>query len=86
MPVLPDTPGMGMIAGSAACLTDCVRRAVSFGVPLEDALRAATANPAKSVGLYGEVGSLSEGKRADLLVLDKGLNLKAVVLGGRRIK
>ncbi len=76
----------GTIAGSAACLTDCVRRAVSFGVPLEDALRAATANPAKSVGLYGEVGSLSEGKRADLLVLDKGLNLKAVVLGGQRIK
>ena len=76
----------GTIAGSATCLTDCLRRAVSFGVPLEDALRAATANPAKSVGLYEELGSLSGGKRADLLVLDKGLNLKAAVIGGRRIK
>ena len=75
----------GTIAGSATPLSECMKRAVSFGVPLETALRAATANPAKSVGLYEEIGSLSEGKRADVVLLDKGLNIKAVVIGGKRI-
>ena len=73
------------IAGSATPLSECMKRAVSFGVPLEAALRAATANPAKSVGLYEEIGSLSEGKRAEVVLLDKGLNIKAVVIGGKRI-
>ena len=40
----------GTIAGSATCLAECFRRAVSFGVPLDAALRAATINPAQAVG------------------------------------
>ena len=61
----------GTIAGSATCLAECFRRAVSFGVPLDAALRAATINPAQAVGLFDELGSITAGKRADILVLDE---------------
>lgn len=73
----------GTIAGSATNVADCVRRAVSFGVKLETAVKAATINPAKSADLYDTVGSLAVGKQADVVVLDKDLNLKLVVLAGK---
>ena len=72
----------GTIAGSATNIADCMRRAVSFGVKLETALKAATINPAKSADLFDKVGSLTVGKQADIVVLDKDLNLKLVVLAG----
>ncbi len=72
----------GTIAGSATCLADCLRRCVSFGVPVEEAITAATLNPAKAVEIDGEIGSIEQGKRADFLITDAELNQKAVVLGG----
>lgn len=69
----------GTIAGSATNLYDCMRTAVSFGISLEDAIAAATMNPAKSIGIYDEVGSLTPGKRADVLLVDKDLNLVRVI-------
>lgn len=72
----------GTIAGSATCLPECFRRAVKFGVPLEMALRAATANPAMSVGKYDEIGSITPGKRADIVVLDKDLQPTDIIMAG----
>ena len=69
----------GTIAGSATNLYDCMRTAVSFGISLEDAIAAATMNPAKSIGIYDKVGSLTPGKRADVLLVDKDLNLVRVI-------
>lgn len=65
----------GTIAGSVTNLFDCMRTAVSFGIPLEEAVAAATMNPAKSIGIYDKVGSISVGKRSDVLFLDKELRL-----------
>ncbi len=76
----------GTIAGSATCLALCVRRAVSFGVPIESVLKAATMNPAKAVHVYDEVGSIEVGKRADILVLDIGLNPEHIFIGGKKTK
>lgn len=73
----------GSLAGSVSVLSRCFRKAVEFGIPLESALKAATINPARSVGLEGEVGAIAVGKRADLLVLDRELTLKHVILGGQ---
>ena len=73
----------GTIAGSATVLAECVRRAVSFGVKLESAIKAATINPAKSADLYDVVGSLKEGKQADVVVLSKDLQPKLIVLAGK---
>ena len=69
----------GTIAGSVTNLYKCMQTAVSFGIPLEEAVAAATANPAKSIGIYDKVGSISVGKQADVLLLDKELNLKKVI-------
>lgn len=71
------------LAGSATPLFECMRRAVSFGIPLEDAVRAATANAAKSIGTLDESGTIEEGKRADFLICDSQLNLKQVYVDGK---
>jgi len=76
------TIGSNSLAGSVTSLADGMRRAVEFGVPLAKALKAATINPAKSVGLDSEIGSLTVGKRADILVLNKDLQLKHTIFGG----
>ena len=73
----------GTIAGSATCLAECFRRAVKFGVPLETALKAATINPAKAANLFDEVGSITVGKRADVLLLNKEtLQPETIIIGG----
>ena len=69
----------GTIAGSATNLYDCMRTAVAFGIPLGEAVAAASMNPAKSIGIYEKVGSLTPGKRADILLADKDLNLVKVI-------
>lgn len=72
----------GTIAGSATNLYECMQRAVSFGIPREDAIRAATYNPARQIGALAEVGSIENGKCADFVVCDAELNRKAVWLRG----
>ena len=72
----------GTLAGSVTDLMNCMRRAVSFGIPLADAVRAAAVNPAKAIGIYDRVGSLEVGKLANLVVLDADLKLKAVFQRG----
>ncbi len=75
----------GTIAGSVTNLMDCVRMAVQkMDIPLETAVYAASANPAKRIGIYDSCGSLSVGKRADFLLLDDKLELKVVYIGGER--
>lgn len=77
--------GTDTLAGSSSNLLDEVRNVVRFGLPLEDALTAVTLSPAKAAGLEGEIGSLSVGKRADLLLLDPDLRLDAVYVDGQQI-
>ena len=73
--LLPD----GTIAGSVTNLYDCLRKAVSYGIPLEEAIAAATMNPAKSIGIFEDTGSLTPGKRADVILTDQNLNLLQVI-------
>ena len=73
----------GSLAGGGGFLLDNVRSAVEFGVPLADAVRAASLTPARVIGADARIGSAAAGKRADLILVDGGLNLKAVVLRGR---
>ena len=78
---LPD----GTIAGSASCLYEGLRRAVSFGIPAEDAVRAATWNPACQIGVADQVGSIADGKLADFVVCDEKMNRIAVYMDGVKI-
>ena len=73
----------GALAGSVTNLADCMRTAITkMGIPLETAIACATKNPAISLGIYDERGSISVGKKADILLLDKNLTLKTVIKDG----
>lgn len=76
----------GALAGSATNLTDCMRTVVKeMGIPLETAVACATMNPARSLGVYDRYGSITEGKHANVVLLDKELELKLVIKDGKRI-
>ncbi len=71
----------GALAGSTSTLADCVRCAVSFGIPRSDAIKMATETPAQYLGL--PKGKIAVGYDADLLVVDNELNIKEVLLCDR---
>ena len=76
----------GTIAGSNTCLYDCMKRAVlEMNVPLESAVRAASENPAKSIGIDNDYGSLAAGRYGNVILADKELNIQAVYQKGTRI-
>lgn len=75
----------GTIAGSVTDLMSCMRTAVSFGIPLADAVRAAAVNPAQAIGVFDRVGSLDVDKQANVVVLDEDLELKAVFFNGKSV-
>lgn len=73
----------GALAGSVTNLADCMRTAVTkMEIPLETAIACATKNPAISLGVYEERGSISVGKKADIVLLDENLTLKKVIKNG----
>lgn len=73
----------GTIAGSATNLMDCLRSCVNFGIPLEVAVRAATENPAKSIGVFDEMGSVESGKRANIVLMNQNLEIIKVIMNGQ---
>lgn len=75
----------GSLAGSVTNLFDCMKNAVHFGIRLEDAVRAASYNPACALGVQDAVGSIAVGKHADFLVCDDELNREAVYLDGEKL-
>jgi N-acetylglucosamine-6-phosphate deacetylase len=84
---LASDPGTtGAIAGGTARLLDVLRRTVQHaGIPLPEAVTAATTTPARLVGLDAELGDVVPGLRADLLITDAGLVPHAVLRAGRWI-
>lgn len=75
----------GTIAGSATNLYDCMRTAVGMGIPAETAVRAATINPARAVGLDSECGVLLPGRRADIVIANRAFALREVIKSGRTV-
>ncbi len=72
----------GTIAGSATNLYDCMVNAIRFGVPADQAITAASYNPARCIGISDHCGSISAGKAADLLITDQDYTLKKVIKNG----
>ena len=78
--------GGHMLAGTTLTLREIIRNVSSWGIATkEQAIRMASEVPARSMGVYPELGSVSAGAAADLVVLDKKLALKAVFQDGRRL-
>jgi N-acetylglucosamine-6-phosphate deacetylase len=74
----------GTIAGSIAVLNQCVRNMVQeVGVPLPEAVKMATLNPARAMGFANLVGSIAIGKEANLAVIDEDINVYLTMVKGR---
>ncbi len=74
-----------VIAGSALTMIKGVKNLVSFGLPVGDAVKVATANPAQVMHFSGK-GALIPGYDADITVFDKYFNVLAVIIGGQMKK
>lgn len=73
----------GAIAGSVTNLMDCMKTAVkTMNIPLETAVACATINPAKSLGIDAEYGSIRVGKKAHIVLMDQELNVQQVIKDG----
>jgi N-acetylglucosamine-6-phosphate deacetylase len=68
----------GALSGSTVTLLECVKRASSFGIPREEALKMASATPAAMLGV--KKGRIAPGYDADILVVDDDLNVKEAIL------
>jgi len=70
-------------AGSVATMDRCVRNIVKLvGLSIQDALKMATLNPAKIIGVDKKKGSLTKGKDADMVILGKDVNVIMTIVGG----
>jgi N-acetylglucosamine-6-phosphate deacetylase len=65
----------GKLAGSTLTLDRALRNIVNLGIPLPDALRMLTLDPATLLGIEFKKGSLRTGADADILLLDESLNV-----------
>ena len=73
----------GTLNGNINSLFECVKRCVQrFGIPFEDAVKCASYNPAKRLGVEDRKGSIAEGKDADLVVIDDDFNIRFVIKNG----
>lgn len=73
----------GSIAGAVITMRDAVRQMLSLGVTPHEASRMASFNPARLIGIDRTCGTIEEGKRADIAVLDREGNVQLTLIGGR---
>lgn len=73
----------GSIAGSVITMLDAVRMMLSLGFSEPEVARMASLNPARLLGIARDVGSIEEGKRADLVALDKHGDVRMTFIGGQ---
>ena len=77
--------GTETIACSASNMWACLTNVISWGIPEEEAVRAATYNPAKAIGAADVVGSIETGKQAAFIVTTADYATKRVFIAGKEI-
>ena len=81
----------GTIAGAITNMFQGMKNCIAFGIPAEDAIRAATANPARAIRMADKIGMLKEGLRADFVVCNAPdgklaeLEVEQVYLAGKKL-
>lgn len=78
---LPD----GTLCGSTGNVMLGIKNLIGAGIPMEDAVKMASLNPARDMGRDGDLGSIAVGKLADFVVLGKDMEVKAVYVGGKKL-
>ena len=80
-------PDRSVFAGSVATADRLVRTMVkTAGVSIADAVQMMTSTPAMIIGVDKDRGSLVAGKRADIVIFDENINIKATIAGGRIVR
>ncbi|MBM6884150.1 N-acetylglucosamine-6-phosphate deacetylase [Bacteroides caecigallinarum] len=75
------------LAGSLATMDKLVKTMVNkAGIPLEDAVRMASETPARVIGVENTKGTLQKGKDADIVILDKDVNVRCVFSYGKIVE
>lgn len=75
----------GTIAGSVATMNRCVKIFwENTGAELPQIIEMVTKTPAQELALYEEIGSLESGKRADIVIFDEEVQVKATIIGGKK--
>ena len=85
--MIDDDPKInGNLTGSAVTLNVALRRLQEYtGLPLPEAIRWVSLNPAMTLGIEHETGSISVGKLADIAVLDEQCNARMTFVKGKRV-
>ncbi len=73
----------GTLAGSTLTLNKAVYNMINLvGISIKDAVRMATLNPAKAIGIDNRKGSIEIGKDADLIVFDENIDIYTAIVNG----
>ena len=76
----------GTIAGSVLKLNHAVRNVLAHtDLPVNVVFKMASLNPAAAIGVSDRIGSLDEGKDADIIIVDDDINVKRTIKKGRTI-
>ncbi len=75
---LPD----GTINGGTSTVLNCVKNLISYGILPESAFKMGSLTAARAAGISDVCGSISIGKRADLLIMDKDFNIEHTIIRG----
>ena len=76
----------GTLTGSVISVGHCVKNVIEYGIAPEEAMQAASENPAKAVGTFHDRGSITVGKCADLVLLNPNYTVSEVFIDGKKIK
>ena len=74
----------GTLCGSICTVMTCVKNMISLGIPMNEAVKMGSINPARDLGISDDYGSIREGKKASLVLTDGQLNISAVWVAGER--
>ena len=69
----------GELAGSVTNVYDCMVKAIEFGIPIADAIKAATYNPAKAIGVLDEFGTIEIGKKPGFVLVNEDFSINQVL-------
>ena len=76
----------GTIAGSVLTMDRAIMNFIAnTSAPLTDVIAMVTVNPAKELGLYKQLGSISPGKKADMVIFDNKINIKTTFIKGVQV-
>jgi N-acetylglucosamine-6-phosphate deacetylase len=85
--MISDDPKInGNLTGSAVTLNVALRRLREYaGLPIEEAVRWVSVNPATTLGIEHETGSIGVGKHADIVLMDEECDVKMTFVKGRKV-